>query len=83
MNYPTTVNAESFGSCPECGAHRLQPFVAGVTQVIPGREYLVYNEPNDEWDIAQWDPAEGWGTTVREIAAGMYPVTHYMELPRQ
>ncbi len=72
---------DAWNPCVECGAHQLKRFVVGVTRVIPSREYLVYNEPNDEWDIAQWTEADGWETTVREIAAGLYPVTHYMELP--
>lgn len=65
--------------CVECGAYELKPFVDGVTKVDPARKYLVYNEPDREWDIAQWDEQHGWETTIREDSI---PVTHYQELPR-
>jgi len=63
--------------CVECGAHQLKPFVLGVTHSLHSGEYLVYNEPNDEWNIAQFDGAT-WVSTVSEE---LYPVTHYQELP--
>lgn len=72
-----TAASDCWNPCHECGAYQLKPFTA-ESKLDKGAEYLVYNEPNDEWDIAQWDGAE-WDSTIRN--APMYPVTHYQELP--
>ncbi len=58
---------------------QLKPFVRGISRPLC-TEYLVYNEPNDEWNIAQWDDvAQEWTSTVSD---SLYHVTHYQELRR-
>jgi len=62
--------------CAERDAYALKPFTPD-TKLQLGREYLVYNALNDEWNIAQWDGTV-WESTISD---GLYPVTHYQELP--
>ncbi len=70
--------SDCWNPCHECGAYQLKALTA-ESKIELDTEYLVYNEPYGEWDIAQFN-GETWESTVGPLGS-LYPVTHYQELP--